>query len=458
MTIGDRPDTFARQLGSMVGQQQWGTWGGRLRGTPTSPDRLPQQAQGKGGGLFQPGFWVLVAASNAPLEWKRQAHFVCTGTDDQDTLAAAAAYLQTLLPEENVSDATDPYNSPVWEDAGGLMLSPGNYWLSDTWNPGDTGPTTIVGIPNATVLHATDTFSQNGTAEIVYLAGTDGASTGTGWFRPIWMSGLTINGGGYVNPSTQLTGLRVSRGAFLQDVQVIGCSLGVTSTTFAGVVVLDRFLVEKCQTGVNAQGDVMVVTAGTFHKNKTDLNCNGDLHVVRGCLFDTSGAFGGDSSSVTSRAILMAGPGIVEDCSFLSGAYTAPEIVVTSVGVTVSDVVGTPDVDVTSGGHVDVDGALGAVTVDSASTIRRSARSTASSWAILGEQQATGLEMVLEHVAVSAVVTSDPEDIDVTLSSDWGIQAADGDPYYDPAGATSGEEAELLHDPVTDAYFLREIA
>ena len=42
----------------------------------------------------------------------------------------------------------------------------------------------------------------------------------------------------------------------------------------------------------------------------------------------------------------------------------------------------------------------------------------------------------------------------VTLTSVWGIDADDGQPYHDDAGATAGEEAALFYDPLNDYYTL----
>lgn len=523
-----RPLAYQDRLSQLARAGAPKGFGGRLstQGAVTL-DSLPAQARNPVPGVSHPGFWVLVAPADAPLEWKRQAHFVASGTDDQDTLDAADDYVNTLVGDI-VGTVSDPALNVF--TVGGVFVAPGTLNLSGTASPSYAKAWAC--IPGTVVIAAgSGTYSSGGL--FVPNVNSDHIS-GDPLNHLVHISGFVFNG----NEEALGLGLellRVNSGA----VRVTDCAF--VNGDVGAHVFDEQASFARCHFEENSYGAWLLGAYGhqmtdcTFYSNDQDVDA-GDDTTLTGCMFYGSGItsyalatspasagvmISGDRvtlqgcrwvgcvyglspveasqsqhytlvgchvDSTSMRVTLDGFDGHVSGCTFDAGVEIVgtrvrlSDCYVLSTGDAVQ-VVGATDIvlqDVTAdpGAAADAVSIVGSsvetcrlrlvgngrygLYADGASTVRVELPDVTGTWTqtfrIVGEQQVAGREMVLEHVAVSGVVTSDPSDIDVTLSSDWGIQAADGDPYYDPAGATSGEEAELLHDPVTDAYFLREIA
>ena len=74
-------------------------------------------------------------------------------------------------------------------------------------------------------------------------------------------------------------------------------------------------------------------------------------------------------------------------------------------------------------------------------------------WVDTDEGLVSGSDLILVDGGSVTYDTSDPADIGVTVTTVWGIDST-GDPYYDPAGAASGDEAALYWVSSSAAYTL----
>lgn len=61
-----------------------------------------------------------------------------------------------------------------------------------------------------------------------------------------------------------------------------------------------------------------------------------------------------------------------------------------------------------------------------------------------------------EIVYQPSYTVTDGDSLTVAVTYVWGIDG-DGDPYYNAAGVTAGDEALLVYDRTTDTYSLRPV-
>ena len=501
MTTQRRPSSYDERVAALLEHIPAHTWGGRLRGSSAGTDLLPSQAQPKSGqGLIHPGFWVLVAAADAPIEWKRQAHFVCTGTADEVTIEAADSFGQDWVGFI-LGDMEDPLTTDDYE-AHGILLSPGTFFLStqcdisrSRWLQG-TGRHTVITRASGAAAFTLLRFSADSAVDS-YVSGYDDVN---------YVSDLVVNGD-FTSEGTNdtaisavvplharnvsvvncgNTGFYLTDGGALYDCRMERCKWGLFIENGPTLVVGGE--VVDCQTGLYSQfGELRVVGPDIVTDSGyggsdclSGIECEADNSTVIGARLNgtwtTAGIYADDVENMTLVGVQaqVAGTALLVEGSQVSssacrwGSSSGQAVSLTGAAARwwcdgdQVDVSGTADGVSVAGGvaYLDSVAFLGSSTgyavVSTAAgqvmlgDVDNQADMT---YAIVGEQLLSGREQLVEG---PDTVTVNETTGEVTVTAVWGVTDA-GQGYHDATGVTAGEEANFLTDPRTGHLFLQRL-